>query len=91
MNNKFKEQGMKNPMYYFFNDMINIKNLDLIKPGQINSHTKCSHLLHWILKINSVNPLYLLTSKINGCIEENNGNKYLMLVPTGESKDIEKV
>ena len=36
---------------------------------------------------NSVNPLYLIITKINGCIEESNGNKYLMLVPTVESKD----
>ena len=30
---------------------------------------------------NSVNPLYLIINKINGYIEESNGNKYLRLVP----------
>ena len=36
--------------------------------------------------INSVNPLYLIINKMNGCIEERDGNKYLTLVPTNESK-----
>ena len=31
---------------------------------------------------NSVNLLYLIINKINGYIEESNGNKYLRLVPT---------
>ena len=39
------------------------------------------------VKINSVNPLYLVLNKIN---VEINGNKYLMLVPTNESKEILK-
>ena len=39
------------------------------------------------IKINGVNPLYFIIDKINGYIEESNGNKYLMLVPIDESKD----
>ena len=39
------------------------------------------------VKINSVNPLYLLINKVNEYFEENNENKYLMLVPTNESKE----
>ena len=39
------------------------------------------------VKINSVNPLYLIWNKVNGYFEEINGNKYLMLVPTNESKE----
>ena len=42
------------------------------------------------LKINIVNPLYLIIDKINGCIEVCNRNKYLTLAPTDESKDILK-
>ena len=38
------------------------------------------------VKINSVNPLYLIFHKVNEYFEEINGNKYLMLVPTNESK-----
>ena len=39
-------------------------------------------------KINSVNPLYLIITKVNGHFEEININKYLMLVPTNGSKEI---
>ena len=42
------------------------------------------------LKINSVNPLYLLFSKVKGYFEESNKNKNLMLVPANESKEIIK-
>ena len=38
-------------------------------------------------KVNSVNPLYLNFTKMNGYFEEINGNKYLRLVPTNESKE----
>ena len=31
MNNKVKQIDVKNPTYYFFDDVINIKNLDQIK------------------------------------------------------------
>ena len=40
--------------------------------------------------INSVNPLYLNINKIYEYIEESNGNKYLTLVPTDESKNTPK-
>ena len=39
------------------------------------------------ITINSVSPLYLIIDKINGYIEESNGNKYLTLVPTDKCKD----
>ena len=39
-------------------------------------------------KINSVNPLYLIIGKVNGCNEEINGNKYLTLVSTDKSKKV---
>ena len=40
------------------------------------------------MKNNSVNPLYLIINKINGYFKEMNGNKYLALVSTDESKEI---
>ena len=40
------------------------------------------------VKINCVNPLYFIIDKINGYIEENNGDKYLTLVPTDERKKV---
>ena len=39
------------------------------------------------IKINSVNPLYLIFSKVNGCLKEISRNKYLTLVPTSKSKE----
>ena len=42
------------------------------------------------VKINRVNPLRLMLSKVNGYFREINKNKYLTLVPTNESKEIIK-
>ena len=39
------------------------------------------------LKIYIVNPLYLILRYLNGYIDEINGNRYLSLVPTNESKE----
>ena len=39
------------------------------------------------IKINSVNPLYLYFSKVNGYFEEINGNKFVTVVPTNERKE----
>ena len=39
------------------------------------------------IQICSVNPLYLIFRYVNGYFEEINGNKYLTLVPTNESKE----
>ena len=74
--------------------MINVKTLHANKIKIDIKSCKYSHLLHWICdnqkpkirKINNVNPLYLIIYKINGYIKESNGNKYLMLFPTDESK-----
>ena len=91
MGNKFKDIDLKNRTY-FFDNMIIIKSLDLNK-SKIRSHTKKSYkniLIYYIgyvmvkelryVKFNSVNPLYLFVNKINGYIEESNGNKYLQFL-----------
>ena len=39
------------------------------------------------VKINSVNPLYLILNKVDGYFQEIDENKYLTLVPTNEGKD----
>ena len=39
------------------------------------------------IKINSVNPLCFIFSKLNGYVEEINRHKYLAMVPTNESKE----
>ena len=39
------------------------------------------------VKINIVNPLYLIFNKVDGYFEKINGYRYLMLVPTKENKE----
>ena len=38
--------------------------------------------------INSVNPLYVIIGEADGCIEENNGNRYLIFASTGRKKEL---
>ena len=40
------------------------------------------------VKINSVNPLYLIIGKVDAYIEENNGNKYLTFASTDKNKKV---
>ena len=99
MSNKIKDISIKNHTYYFFEDIINIKNLD---PNNIKIIEKSykNILIYHIkyvtikdlknVKINRVNPLYLIFRKLNGYFEEINKNKYLTLVLTNESKEIIK-
>ena len=88
---------MKNRTYYFFNNyIIKIKKID---PNNIKTDEE-SHkniLIYSIgyvtiknlkyVKINSINPLYLIFSKVNQYFEEIDKSRYLTLVPTNESKE----
>ena len=99
MSNKFKDIRIKNSTYYFFDDIINVKSFD---PNKIKIDEKLykNILTSYIgyvtikdskyVKTDSVNYLYLIINKVNGYFEEINGNKYLTLVPTNESKEIIK-
>ena len=40
------------------------------------------------VKINDLNPLYLIIDKVDGYIEEKNGNKYLTFASTGKNKEV---
>ena len=85
MSNIVKDISMKSHIYYFFDDIINIKEFD---PNNIklreNSYKNI--LIYYIayvtikdskyVKINSVNPLYLMFNKMNGYFEEINENKH---------------
>ena len=50
-------------------------------------------LIYYIgyVTLNSVKPLYLTVNKVNECIRQHNGNKYLTLVHTDKSKDTRKM
>ena len=75
---------------------MNIKNLDPNKT-RINEKSYNNILIYHIwsitvkdlsyTKINSANPLSLIINKITRYIEENNGNRYLMLLSVKESED----
>ena len=96
MSNKFKDISIKNQTHYFFDDIIKITKFD---PNSIKIDEKSYKdiLIHYVgyvtikdskyVKINSVNPLYLIFSKVNRYFVEINGNKYWTLVPTNESKE----
>ena len=95
MNNKIKDIDIKNSSYYFFDD-INIKTFDFSNI-KIDEKSYKNILIYYIgyltikdskyVKINSVNPFYLIFNKANGYFEEINGSKYLTLVPTNESEE----
>ena len=90
MSTKIKDINVKSHTYYFFNDIIDIKNFD---PNNIKIDGKSYKgiLIYYIgyvmikylkyVKINSVNPLYLIFKEVNGYFGEINKNKYLRLVP----------
>ena len=82
-----KQLNIKNRTYYFWNDLINIKNFDpaLLKLDKKSSVGANIYYIGYFTKkpeynINSVNPLYLLIGEIDGFIEEENGSKYLTLL-----------
>ena len=96
MCNKVKDIDIKNRTYYFFDDIINIKSFN---PNNIKIDEKSykNIFVYYIgyvtikyskyVKINSVNPFYLIFNKVNGYFEKINGNTYLTLAPTNEDKE----
>ena len=96
MSNNVKDVSIKNCTYYFFDDIINMKEFD---PNNIKLDEKSykNILIYYIayttikdseyVKIISVNRLYLMFNRISGYFEEINGNKYLTLVATKESEE----
>ena len=95
MSNKVKDIDIKNQTYYFFNNIINIKNFD---PNDIKIDEKSykNIFICYIgyvsikdskyVKTIDVSPLYFIFNKMNGCFEEINENNYLTLVFTNERK-----
>ena len=85
---KVKQIEIKNRTYYFYNDMINLKNFEsnLLKIDKKHYKGIDIYYIGYITikkigdceNIHSVNPLYLLINHASGYIEEKNGNKYLI-------------
>ena len=95
-----KQININNRTYYFYNDIINIEefNSSLLKIDQKWYKEIDIYYIGYIkIKKNgdyentySLNPLYLIIGKVDGHIEENNGNKYLVFDSTDENKEVLK-
>ena len=95
-----KQIDIKNRTYYFYNDMIDIKTFDsdLLKIDKKSYKDIGIYNIGYITKkkiddcinINSVNPLYLGITHVNGYIEEKGMDKYLVFDSTDESKELIK-
>ena len=78
--------------------MISIKNFysSLLKIGKKSCKNIGIYYIGYITtksisdyeNINSVNPLYLTIGEIDGCLEENNRNKYLSFASTDKNKKV---
>ena len=83
-----KQIEIKNRTYYFYSEIINLKNFDsnLLKIDKKSYKNIDIYYIGYITikkiddceNIYSVNPLYLLVNHASGYIEEKNGNKYLI-------------
>ena len=95
-----KQINIKNPTYYFFNDMINIRNFEpnLLKIDKKSYKNIGIYNIGYITieknddyeSIYSSNPLYLRVNHANGYIEEKNENKYLIFDSADDNKDLLK-
>ena len=95
-----KQINIKNRTYYFYNDMINIKDFEpnLLKIDKKSYKNIDIYYIGYITikkiddceNINSVNPLYLLIDHASGYIKEKNGIKYLVFDSTDENKEVFK-
>ena len=80
---KSKKINIKNRVYYFCDDMINIKNfhLSLLKIDK-NLHKDIDiYYIGYIMikNIHSVNPLYLIINSATGHFKEKYGEKHLII------------
>ena len=96
-----KQIEIKNRTYYFYNDMINLKNFEpnlLRMDKKSYKNVGIYYNIGYITvkkiddyeSIYSVNPLYFHVNHANVCIETKNGNKYLIFDSIDENKDLLK-
>ena len=93
-----KQINIKNRTYYFYNDMVNIKDYEpnlLTIDREPYKDIGIYNIGYIAIKkiddcenIYSVNPLYLLVNHENGYIEAKNENKYLIFDSTDENKEL---
>ena len=89
-----KQMNIKNRTYYFYNDLINIKDFNpkLLKLDKKSFKSIGVYCIGYITKkdeykFNSVNPLCLLVDEIDGFIEEIEGSKCLNIAITDSNSE----
>ena len=97
---KVKQINIKNRTYYFYNDLINLKDFDprFLKVNKKDYKEIDIYYIGYVTvkkiancnNINSVNPLYLMINEMIGHFEEKNENKYLVLDDVDENKEVSK-
>ena len=95
---KIQKLNIKNQTYYFFNDMINIRNFHsiLLKIDKKPHNDFDIYYIGYITikkigdyeNIHCVNPLYLIIHFATGYFKENNGEKYLIFDPTEKYEEV---
>ena len=93
-----RELNIKNRTYYFFNDMIDIRNFhsNLLKIDKKSyKDVDIYHIGYITIKkfgdcenTHSVNPLYLIFQSATGYFKEKYGEKYLMLDSTEKYEEV---
>ena len=90
-----KQLNIKNRTYYFWNDLINLKDFNpkLLKLDRKSTLDINIYYIGYVTKkpeynIDSVNPLYLLINELDGFIEEEEGSKYLNISLTHNNNDV---
>ena len=88
-----RQTNIKSRTYYFYNDLINIKNLNnnKLKLDKRNVFGNDVYYIGYMTKkpqwhVFSANPLYLMINKIKGHFEEVDRDKYLII--SSENGDI---
>ena len=97
---EIKQIIIKNRTYWFYNDIIDIKNFEskLLKIDRKSYKNTGIYNFGYITinkiddceNIHSVNPLYLCIDQVSGYIEEKGLNKYLVFDSTDENKELLK-
>ena len=92
-----KQTNIKNRAYYFYNDIIDLKDFEpnLLKIDKKDYKGINIYYIGYITikkideceTIPSVNPLYLRINHASGYIEEKNGSKYLIFDSVDENKE----
>ena len=92
-----KDLNINNRTYYFYGDMINIKDFDsnLLKIDKKSFKNIAICYIGYIIKkdkyqINGVNPLYSIVHEVDGFIEEKEGSKYITLAFADSNSEVLK-